>query len=214
MRDKKAAKALARKSGQAGADYIALHYDDLDKQTKDDIRQSLIEEQGYICCYCMRRIHLGKGGMRIEHWRSQSRYETEQLDYGNLLASCDGQIETGKSHCDRSKGDLDITFNPSNPSIDIEASLKYLNDGTMESTDKRLMNDIDAVLNLNLPRLKQNRQAIVRSVEKRLDKGPGKRSRHYIEELLRAWESADDEGMFQPYSGVALYRIRKRLKRA
>lgn len=212
IRDKKAAKTLGRMSRHAGSDHELLRYDDLDKQTKDDIRRSLIEEQGHICCYCMRRIHLGKGGMRIEHWRSQSRYESEQVNYKNLLASCNGEMEKGLSHCDRNKANVDIAYNPAE--MDIEAKLSYLKDGTMHSEDRALYGDIENVLNLNLPRFKMYRKAVARAVENELNKKPGERSRSEIETKLSLWLNRDTEGKLQPYSGVALFWIRKRLRRA
>lgn len=214
MRDKKAAKALARKSGKTGAD--SLRYDDLDKHTKEEIKRGLLEEQGYICCYCMRRIELGsksKGNeMRIEHWHSQSRYEFEQLNYKNLLASCNGETEKGLCHCDRKKANVDITYNPAES--DIESKLSYLRDGTIHSSDLALRGDIDIVLNLNLPRFKMYRKAVARAVENELDKKPGERSRSEIEAMLSLWLNRNTEGKLQPYSGVALFLIRKRLKRA
>ncbi|MFN4795406.1 MAG: TIGR02646 family protein, partial [Pseudanabaena sp.] len=39
---------------------------------KDDLRKSLLEEQGYICCYCMSRITSEQ--MKIEHWKPQTKY--------------------------------------------------------------------------------------------------------------------------------------------
>ena len=54
-----------------GTDYLSL-----DKDTKKDIVDSLLEEQGYLCAYCMRRIPRheknGENGylddhVRIEH---------------------------------------------------------------------------------------------------------------------------------------------------
>src|SRR5574344_1453224 len=45
---------------------------------KDDLRASLIREQGYICAYCMKRIDLGidvngENKTRIEHIKAESK---------------------------------------------------------------------------------------------------------------------------------------------
>jgi uncharacterized protein (TIGR02646 family) len=55
---------------------------------KDKLRESLLTEQGYICCYCMQRID--DSNMKIEHWKSQDDYPELQLDYNNLLGACKG----------------------------------------------------------------------------------------------------------------------------
>ncbi len=74
---------------------------------KDDLRDSLMKEQGYICCYCMQRIAPNAEKMKIEHRQSQKRHPELQLDYQNLLASCKGNEGKAKhlQHCDTSKGE-------------------------------------------------------------------------------------------------------------
>ena len=47
-----------------------------------------MKEQGYICCYCGCKIT--EDNMIIEHLLPRSRYPNIELDYNNLLASCDG----------------------------------------------------------------------------------------------------------------------------
>jgi len=57
----------------------------------EKIKEKLIKEQGYICCYCGSRIKEG-GNTRIEHLlpKSKEEYKNLTFDYGNLLASCQG----------------------------------------------------------------------------------------------------------------------------
>jgi len=51
---------------------------------KDDIRKYLLEEQGYLCAYCMRRIDMEH--MKIEHWYPEDLLsDIECLDYKNML---------------------------------------------------------------------------------------------------------------------------------
>lgn len=73
---------------------------------KEDIRQNLLKEQGYLCAYCMRRIHAGN--MKIEHWYPEDKLsEIEKLDYKNMLGCCEGHIEGQKGKddtCDTHKG--------------------------------------------------------------------------------------------------------------
>ena len=56
---------------------------------KDDIRKNLLEEQGYLCAYCMRRID--KKRMKIEHWYPEEHLtDIECLNYQNMLGVCLG----------------------------------------------------------------------------------------------------------------------------
>jgi uncharacterized protein (TIGR02646 family) len=88
-----------RASGNA---YYVPDYDNY--QRKDDLRDSLVAEQGAICCYCLQRIRPTQDGMKIEHWHCQRHHGDEQLDYGNLLGAClGGQGQPpDRQHCDTS----------------------------------------------------------------------------------------------------------------
>ncbi len=58
---------------------------------KEKIRKSLIVAQGYVCCYCGKRINLTKGETRIDHVQPKSDDPINlTFDYYNLLLSCVG----------------------------------------------------------------------------------------------------------------------------
>ena len=71
-------------------------YDDFSYKTKegcknneiDNLRKFLLEEQGYICCYCMSRISCDNS--KIEHFKPQSPHRDKQIEYSNLFISCNG----------------------------------------------------------------------------------------------------------------------------
>ena len=66
---------------------------------KDDIRKNLLEEQGYLCAYCMRRID--KKRMKIEHWYPEEHLtDIECLNYQNMLGVCLGHINGTKGSDD------------------------------------------------------------------------------------------------------------------
>lgn len=77
---------------------------------KDEIRKSLLEEQHYLCAYCMRKIEDNGLKTSIEHWYPLSKDKDRALDYGNMLAVCDGGKNwSGKGRkilcCDAYKAD-------------------------------------------------------------------------------------------------------------
>ena len=120
---------------------------------KAAVSVKLLEDQGSICCYCMRRIDVSS--MKIEHYLSRARHPKEQLRWTNLLAACKGGEGGPIETCDRSKADKDLAVDPQNR--DHVATLRYLADGTVITRDKSFEMDIDSVLNLNAERLKQSR---------------------------------------------------------
>jgi len=111
-------KILAQYRATAGATYNGF-------QTAERmaiLRESLLSEQGGICCYCMQRIYPNEDAMKVEHWLSQTRFPANELDYGNMLAACmgnEGEPEE-EQHCDTRKGNKDVARNPADPDDRIE----------------------------------------------------------------------------------------------
>lgn len=65
------------------------HWDDFRSPQKPKVHEALIQEQGYLCCYCGLRI--GKSNSHIEHLKPRAHYPELALEYSNLLASCPGE---------------------------------------------------------------------------------------------------------------------------
>lgn len=189
-------------------------FEGLPSSAKQELCECLLEEQGYICCYCMSRIK--RDSMKTEHWHCRSGYSGEQLDYRNMLAACYGNegYPPRAQHCDTRKGNSDLALNPANPQHDVESRVKYLGNGTIESTNTAFNDQIDNVLNLNFSRLKGNRREVVVAVEQVLNEHPGTRTRSQIERLISQWNSVDGDGKLKPFNAVAIYFLKKRLSRA
>jgi len=135
---------------------------------KDELRASLLTEQGCICCYCMQRISADR--MKIEHWRSQDEYPQFQLDYNNLFGACQGGQGSPShlQHCDTKKGNTEITINPLNNHRNCEDLIKYLATGKIYSDDETIDKDLNDVLNLNMQTLVNNRKEVLELVLKQL----------------------------------------------
>jgi uncharacterized protein (TIGR02646 family) len=184
---------------------------------KDVLRHALVSEQRGICCYCMGRIYNRAATMKIEHWRCQRNYPTEQLNYSNLLGAClggHGQPERFQ-HCDTRKGDLDLLWNPADPAHHIETRIRYELDGTVRSEDAEFNRELSDVLNLNLPFLKNNRKGSLDAVldwwrrEKARTGAPVPRDRLERERNRRT----GGVGELEPFCQVAVWWLDQRLAR-
>jgi uncharacterized protein (TIGR02646 family) len=182
---------------------------------KAALRHSLVTEQRGICCYCMGRIRNGRDTMKIEHWRCQAGHPAEQLNYRNLLGVClggNGQ-PAHLQHCDTRKGDRDLQWNPADPAHHIETRVRYELDGSIRSDDAGFNAELGDVLNLNLPRLKNNRKGVLDAVldwwrsEKR--GGPVPRARFERERDRRVVGN----GELEPFCQVAIWWLQQRLAR-
>lgn len=85
---------------------------------KQDIRQALLEEQHFLCAYCMRRLENKELHMNIEHWSPLSKDKDNALNYHNFLAVCKGGADVpGNTNrrvlcCDAKKLDTELTLDP------------------------------------------------------------------------------------------------------
>ena len=152
-------------------------YEDLGKKRKNRrikalTKLSLAKEQGFICCYCGRRI-TGKGEeTQIEHiWpKGSPYYESMQLDYtNNLIACCDGGKGDRKSdktlpssvlHCDTPKHDIPIPVNPLMSNC--EKKFVYDKNGDVLGIGSDAEVTIK-ILNLTSPLLKNKRKAAIKA---------------------------------------------------
>lgn len=179
---------------------------------KAALRHALVAEQQGLCCYCMARIRDESDSMKVEHWQCQSRYEAEELSYRNLLGACLGgnAQPPNLQHCDTSKGDRDLAWNPADPTHHVETRVRYEADGSIRSDEPVFGDQLSEVLNLNLPRLKSNRRSVLDAVlgwwrqEKARRQGPVLRVQFERERRVRLDEC-------QPYCQVAVWWLDQRL---
>jgi uncharacterized protein (TIGR02646 family) len=189
---------------------------------KDGLRRSLLKEQGYICCYCLKRIKgepdkLGKPDTRIEHWAPQSLYPSLRLDYKNLLAACDGNEGKPKHlrHCDVSKGDQEISLDPTQPSCETQIFYQT-RAGRICASDLLLQNDLNHILNLNIQTLKENRLAVLDSIlnEMKREAPIGNWSASFIQRKINKLSQHNRQGYHQEYFAFAVFELKKMLARA
>ena len=135
----------------------------LSSDEKSELSRRLVDEQRGLCCYCMVGIGTQPGEMKIEHWRSQTKYPAERASYQNLLAACLGGEGRARQlqHCDTYKRDADLKWNPADRFRNIENRIFYELDGTVRSTDEEFDTQLCSVLNLNIAELKNRRDGVL-----------------------------------------------------
>ena len=154
-------------------DNPGLNYDSFSRTpVYMEVREALLKEQGYICCYCEKRIE-GNGDCSIEHFMprhpdpdnlsvDECRICTNaQLDYSNMLVSCESDtIIEERDHCNHKKSnwfDFKLWVSPTNP--EILKLFEYSESGKInpQNNDERAVEMIRR-LNLNSYILQEQRK--------------------------------------------------------
>ena len=182
---------------------------------KDDLRNALVSEQRGLCCYCMGRIRPERASMKIEHWRCGAQHADEQLNYLNLLGAClggEGQ-PAYLQHCDTQKGDRDLEWNPADPEHHIESRLSYGSDGSVHADDDGFDDQLNDVLNLNLPLLKNNRKAVYDALLQWWGMQRGRNQGRVSREQLERERTRNTAGVgkLAPYVQVAVWLLDRKL---
>lgn len=137
-------------------------YENMPSEVHQAVLNNLMQEQGFLCAYCMCRIpqDVAKHNppVSIEHIDPQSKTdEAKALDYGNMLAVCSGNrnpenrglLNLGEKRltCDAHRHNRPLTVNP----LDSRtlAGISYKSDGTIFSKDSAVNTDLNETLNLN-----------------------------------------------------------------
>lgn len=145
-------------------------YKNIPQDVKEDVRKSLVAEQGGICCYCGKRIFPDHHSV-IEHLlpKGLKQYSHLQLEYTNLLCSCDGgetdrkgKTKTEKrkfpSFCDDKKNNKLLKVTPLDPTC--EEQFSYDEEGNIygETDDAK---DAIKILGLDCAPLNNARKAAI-----------------------------------------------------
>ena len=185
---------------------------------KEALRLSLLEEQGGLCGYCMRRIKHERGLSpitRIEHLKPQSLSlaegkPKETLSYNNMILCCDGDLGHDENfHCDRSKGEQIISFTP----LDSAAmnTISYSSkDGRIKSSNAQYDRDINQVLRLNHPRLAASRLEVIKGLVTVMGNRAWKKTE--IEHKITIYTNKTARGQFREYCGVIIWYLTKKLR--
>ena len=197
----------------------------LDHANKKVILQALMEEQGHLCAYCMRKIPDERelppdtAPVTIEHWLPQKLANGDDkgqgLDYNNLFAVCSGN--RGKRHtrkprdltCDakRSQNHGQLILNPCD--LSTLSKIKYKDNGEMTSDDSDILDDIQIKLNLNCVsdavQLPETRKNVLDAFISSLPEDPTQ-ILMFCQETLDLFEHETDPKT--PYIGILLWWLK------
>lgn len=174
-------------------------YTDLRNPEKAELQEHLLAEQGWVCCYCGRRVT--EEDSHIEHFRPQERYGDQALRYENLLASCIRATNPGSPlHCGHAKeNQFDEQRMLSPLQNDCEMRFSYALDGQVIPADDRAAYTRD-LLKLDIAFLCNRRQELLRRVFdeaflESVDDGE-------LERLQEAFQRRDEDGKLPDFGHV------------
>ncbi|CAI3798178.1 retron system putative HNH endonuclease [Rheinheimera sp. MM224] len=188
-------------------------YGNLMGQERRVLRQSLLTEQGHVCCYCNRRIMESPSveniaEFHIEHFRPQHAFGHLELEYQNVHASCfKNDSPNGRRHCGPAKDDWfdeELTLSPLH---DNSGSIRFLYDGSISGLDQAA-NETIKRLRLDHPMLEAEREAHI----------AGKLDTEFllqatVEDLLHLYQAHQQmqNGKYQPFALAVMQRIKELL---
>lgn len=195
------------------------NYDNIPKETKKELRESLINEQGYVCCYCLKRIPENKAELhhtKIEHFKCQVNYTHLDLEYSNLHLACKGNA--GQSEklqtCDTAKANKDI-FSFSLIDNSLNGNIHYAKDGTVFSENENIEKELNEILQLNNEQnIKKERESILKGLSEsmRLLQQKGKLTKNILEKELQNWKDRIDN-KHRPFFPVAVQYLENKIQK-
>ncbi|NEP09367.1 MAG: TIGR02646 family protein [Symploca sp. SIO2C1] len=186
---------------------------------------ALLQEQGYLCCYCMMRITNSNNSVQanredsdpchIEHLKPQEKFPQLALDYNNLLASC--QAERSKkppppSRCGYKKDnwyDEKLLVSPLQP--DCESFFQYSTKGEiLPVADPEKHAAAQATiegLGLNVDQLRERRSRAIDSILDIIDILTDEE----IDKLIKGLSRRDNQGQYDPFSTAVIFVLQSYL---
>lgn len=174
------------------------------------LRKQLVEEQGYICCYCMKKISLNAS--HIEHFWPQTAFPQIDLDYNNMFAPCNGYVTISTDeHCGHKKEDWWEKDMISPTETEIEQMFKYSFDGKIHSVPGKSTANIAqkmiTQMGLDSYHLERNRRKAIESSEFFEEE---EYSHEDIRDFINYYSNKDN-GAYVPYCMAIVDCLKERL---
>ncbi|QHG14746.1 retron system putative HNH endonuclease [Nostoc sp. ATCC 53789] len=181
---------------------------DFSKPQKTDVHNSLLQEQGFICCYCGRRINTDDS--HFEHLKPRTTYPQLALEYTNILASCQKDtVRKEPLHCGKIKDkwyDDNLMISP----LDVNCAefFRYTDDGQILATnhsEKQLAAEttIDK-LALNIDKLKNLRAKSVEPILEIINTI----TEEERQDLILGFSETDSQGYYEEFYAAIIYLLK------
>lgn len=156
------------------------NYHNLKSKYKRILRESLLKEQGFVCCFCGDALgrkdksniiqivpkKKDKHNIRNAHIIPQSADTSLTLDYNNICASCDSVGHSDK-HCDVAQENNVLPITPLQPDclsfFCFQADGKIYPNPQKSPEEQKRADKTIKILNLDCPFLNQQRESILKS---------------------------------------------------
>lgn len=180
------------------------NWDNFAGPPRSETKQALLQEQGWVCAYCGRKID--DGGSHIEHFLPRSKFPERELDYANLFASCG---PSGKKSAPKTCGDAKGYWDPTDPvnlipsHPDCEKRFRYESNGAVNPVDPSDLHVFKAikVLNLNDDSLQLVRKSILAGLEAAIR--AGEITAQNAADEISSWRAKDGDGRCKNFGHVA-----------
>ncbi len=207
------------------------------RRIRTEVHESLLQEQGYLCCYCGMTItkdfhddeiqaliqgttdtvELKVVPSHIEHFIPRSVNPALALNYTNLLASCGSSkqqynkieiVSYCREHCAQRRRNLPLSVSPLQ--LDCEKYFKYLGSGEVEPTND-LTRQADAQAMIDTLNLNYSRLVAMR--EKAIDAALQdlqdfeELTNDEIQAICHGYRQPDAEGKLIPFCAVVIYTL-------
>ncbi len=186
------------------------------------LKKELLEEQGYICCYCEKRI--GGNSMRdctIEHFMPRNpdpnclsgdeytRCVNAQLQYENLFASCKGMEQVSLDHCNHKKDNwFDFKYCVSPTSEQIEGIFGFRTNGKIFAEGSNLCAEkMKQHLNLDTYVLQEQRKTAYSTICEVEFDDVNILDDEYVYSVLDFYSEKDTDGKHEPFISMITYCI-------
>jgi uncharacterized protein (TIGR02646 family) len=172
---------------------------------KNRLMETLVDEQGGLCCYCGRDIGTSPNpdpnSCHLEHFRPQSKYHDLATEYGNIHASCNSKLNCG--HHKKDDFDEDNCISPLE--VD-EERFVYTLEGEVcpkDQNDEAVVYMIK-ILNLNHEALMNKRKNLLTIFQ---SMSPPDLSLDEIKKLRSSYQERDANHRHQAFRQVLTYYI-------
>ena len=178
---------------------------------RQNLRTALVNEQGKICCYCMKRISVNSS--HIEHFLPKEQFRDRDLSYDNLFASCNGEGTDiiYDEHCGHRKDNWWKEGMISPTDTEAETAFRYSPDGRINSVKGKTTSNIaqEMIHNLGLDsyHLQRSRREAIEASEVYDDE---EYSQDEIRDFIEYY-SHKDNGVYVPFCKAIVDCLKEQL---